>query len=75
MLRFLGSESEPALPAVRWSHPHEEQLERFLRGELSLPEVLPIVRHLLKGCPQCLKVTRPIGELMAQKPNRPGDRP
>ena len=39
-----------------------------MRSELSLPETLPIVRHLLAGCSECLKVTRPLWELMEKKP-------
>ncbi|HEV2853271.1 MAG TPA: hypothetical protein VHC97_10750 [Thermoanaerobaculia bacterium] len=35
-----------------------------MRGELSLPEAVPVVRHLLRGCTECLKVTRPLWELM-----------
>ncbi len=27
-------------------------------GELSRPEVLAVVRHLLTGCPRCVEVTR-----------------
>jgi hypothetical protein len=73
MLRSLETESEPATPAVRWSHPTEEQLLRFLRGELPRAEVKPIVRHMLADCPECLKVTRPLWELMERKPERLGD--
>lgn len=74
MLRSIGSASEEAFPAVRWSHPPAEQLERFMRGELSLPEALPIVRHMLAGCTECQRVTAPLWELMEQKPERPGGR-
>jgi hypothetical protein len=35
------------------SHPDPSQLERFIRGDLPRPEVLVVVRHLLRGCPQC----------------------
>jgi hypothetical protein len=55
-------------------HPAERELQTFLTGALPPPEAAPIVRHLLKGCPQCLKVTRPIVELMMQKPKRRGGR-
>ena len=68
MLRSLETESKPAPRAVRWSHPTEEQLLSFLRAELPLVEVKPIVRHMLAGCPECLKVTRPIWEVMAPRP-------
>lgn len=58
MLRSIGREPETAPPAVHPSHPHPDQLERFMRTELSWPEVVPIVRHLLTGCTQCKRVTR-----------------
>ena len=38
-------------------HPDLLRLERFLRGESSRPEARTVVRHLLRGCPQCLQVT------------------
>ena len=44
--------------SVRSQHPHEKQLQRFMRLELPRPEVVPIVRHLLTGCSCCLEVTR-----------------
>jgi uncharacterized membrane protein len=43
-------------------------LERFMRNELSRREVVPIVRHLLTGCTQCLQVTRPLWELGERAP-------
>lgn len=73
MLRSIGSEPEREPPAFRWRHPHEKQLERFMRGELSPAETLPIVRHMLAGCTKCLKVTRPLWELM-KKPKGLGGR-
>lgn len=48
---------------VRSHHPHEKQLERFMRLELPRPEVVPIVRHLMTGCSCCLEVTRRYWEL------------
>ncbi|HEX9940668.1 MAG TPA: hypothetical protein VGG03_01530 [Thermoanaerobaculia bacterium] len=39
-------------------HPCEPDLERFLRGGLPLEGVRAVVRHLLSGCPRCLRVTR-----------------
>jgi hypothetical protein len=74
MLRSIGSEPKPLPPAVHWSHPQEEQLKRFMRGELSLPEVRQIVRHMLSGCTECLKVTRPLWALMQKEPKRLGGR-
>ena len=40
------------------AHADDEQLERFMRGQLSRPEAAVIVRHLLSQCPQCVAVTR-----------------
>lgn len=60
-LRFFGQD-----------HPLAEQLESFMRGELPLPERLPIVRHMLSGCSECLKVTRPLWKLMERKLERRG---
>lgn len=42
-----------------------------MRGELSPAEVLAVVRHMISGCTECLKVTRPIWELMEKKLKRP----
>jgi hypothetical protein len=39
-------------------HPAEEDLGRFMRGELGPREAAPIVRHVLAGCAKCLEVTR-----------------
>ena len=41
-------------PAV---HPDTTLLEGFLRGALSAAECRTVVRHLLTGCPHCVKVT------------------
>jgi hypothetical protein len=41
-------------PAV---HPDTTLLESFLRGALSAAECRTVVRHLLTGCPRCVKVT------------------
>ena len=42
-------------------HPDPELLERFMRGELSgtsgRAACQRIVRHLLTGCPQCVRIT------------------
>lgn len=68
MLKLIGREPETGLSAVRQNHPHPEQLERFLRGELSRPEVAQVVRHLLTGCPSCLQVTRRLWDLGDRAP-------
>jgi hypothetical protein len=44
-------------------HPAPATLQRFMRGESALSERCAVVRHLLTGCPQCLRVTRPIWRL------------
>ena len=38
-------------------HPSRETLESFMRGELPRAQAVAVVRHLLRGCPQCLQVT------------------
>ena len=63
MLRLSERETEIELPVVREWHPHPRQLERFMRSELPRAEVASIVRHLLKGCPQCVQVTRRLWSL------------
>ena len=68
MLRSIGSEPEPEPPAFRRSHPHEDQLERFMRLELSGPEVAQIICHLLAGCTRCLAVTRRLWALGERAP-------
>ncbi len=55
-------------------HPAEHELQTFLTGVLPPPEAALVVRHLLTGCPQCLKVTRPLWQLMEEKPKRSGGR-
>ena len=49
-------------------HPDEGRLKAFMRGELPREEVRAIVRHLLAGCPECLKVTRRLFELGERPP-------
>jgi hypothetical protein len=47
-------------PDRRDAHPTQQDLVRFLRGELTDEDDLKapaIVRHLLAGCPQCLAIT------------------
>jgi hypothetical protein len=46
----------PAPLPMRPAHPEAFQLERFLRGELTQPEVRAVVRHLLTRCPRCLEI-------------------
>jgi hypothetical protein len=40
------------------NHPARRDLESFMHAELPPSEVSGVVRHLLAGCPVCLKVTR-----------------
>jgi hypothetical protein len=44
----------PASPG----HPADEELRRFMMGELGRLEIRAIVRHLLTGCPSCHQWTR-----------------
>ena len=60
MLTLNGCEPEIDLPAAGPWHPDPKQLERFMSGKLPQSEVALIVRHLLKGCPQCAQVTHPL---------------
>jgi hypothetical protein len=48
-------------------HPHPESLQRFLLGQATTAEKRVIVLHLLQGCRECLKVTRPVW-LLADRP-------
>jgi hypothetical protein len=54
------------------SHPTEDSLLRFLRGEASQAERRAVVRHLLAGCPECLAVTRPVWKLMESAAKKEG---
>jgi len=44
-------------------HPRPVVLLRFLRGEAAGAERSAVVRHLLAGCPECVRVTRPVWRL------------
>lgn len=44
-------------------HPAPGLLEAFMRNEVTAPNRLRIVRHLLSGCPQCVAVTRRVWSL------------
>jgi hypothetical protein len=57
------------------THPGEEELARFFRGELPGPEARRIVRHLLTHCPRCSEVTRRLWQLGdgASGPDLEGD--
>jgi len=51
------------------NHPAEEDLVRFMRGELTPGKAAPIVRHLLAGCAQYRKVTRGLWSFGNEAPN------
>jgi hypothetical protein len=56
LLAPLREQPLPALLTMPAAHPEAEQVERFLRGELTPPEVRSVVRHLLARCPRCIEV-------------------
>ena len=39
-------------------HPDRGLLEKFMHDKVDAPERRLVVRHLLTGCPRCVKVTR-----------------
>jgi len=41
-------------------HPEPQQIERFAHGEATPAETSAVVRHLLKGCPKCREIIRPL---------------
>jgi hypothetical protein len=41
-------------------HPDGVQVERFLLGETNRAENQRVVRHLLRGCPECQKAARAV---------------
>ncbi|HEV8580945.1 MAG TPA: hypothetical protein VGX68_17905 [Thermoanaerobaculia bacterium] len=49
--------------ADRHDHPKPEQLERFMRGEVSPAENRAVVNHLLTRCPQCRYITSRLWKL------------
>jgi hypothetical protein len=56
LIEPLGGQLLPALLTMPPAHPEAEQVERFLRGELTRAEVRAVVRHLLTRCPRCVEV-------------------
>lgn len=48
---------------MKSQHPTEGQLSDLLRGDMPKDEVRAIVRHLLTGCSECLRVTRKLWNL------------
>ena len=59
---ILSQESPAESPRARLApaaiHSPEQDLTRFMRGELARAEMAGVVRHLLTGCPRCVEVTR-----------------
>lgn len=53
----LSAVVEATPPAANQDHPHPDQLEDFMTNRLSRPETARVLRHLLRGCPQCSRVT------------------
>jgi hypothetical protein len=45
------------LPQVAQNHPHPRQLERFMANDLPRSQRAEVIRHLLRGCPECAQVT------------------
>ena len=68
MLSSIRSEPEIALLTAHKNHPHEDQLTRFMCGDLPRHEFALIVRHLLTGCKQCVQATRALWELGERAP-------
>ncbi|MEO6193888.1 MAG: hypothetical protein ABIS20_12820 [Thermoanaerobaculia bacterium] len=56
LLEPLSPQPLPAPLPMPAAHPEAEQVERFLRGELTPAEVRAVVRHLLTRCPRCAEV-------------------
>ena len=54
------------------NHPSEAVLVRFMRGELPPGAAAAVVRHLLAGCAQCLKVTRKLWSFGEELPEPGG---
>lgn len=49
----------PTVPIAADHHPTSEQLEKFMCAELAPAELGVVLRHLVKGCEVCRKVTAP----------------
>ncbi|HZF09316.1 MAG TPA: hypothetical protein VFE33_11050 [Thermoanaerobaculia bacterium] len=56
---------------TRGRHPDPALLEQFMRDDVTAPEKLRVVRHLLTGCPQCVAVTRKLWALAGGRPFAP----
>lgn len=61
------------LEASAGEHPGAEVLLRFLRCAASPEERREVVRHLLRGCRECVAVTRPVW-LLGDDVRRPKSR-
>ena len=58
----------PSQEGAGGKHPAEEDLVRFMRGQLAPRQAGPIVRHLLAGCTRCSAVTRELWSLGNEAP-------
>ena len=71
MLKSIRREPEVCLRTVDLEqHPHPDQLESFMNHNLPPSEARKIIRHLLKGCPVCTRVTRELWKLGERAPRR-----
>lgn len=44
-------------------HPSKSRLERFMHGELPPEQNREVVRHLVRGCDDCTRITAPLWEI------------
>lgn len=49
-------------------HPAMEELQRFMTGGVSRLEARAVVRHLLRGCPACIRETGRLWNLGGERP-------
>jgi len=61
---------EARLDPTGEEHPALHDLQRLMRGELPRAEAKVVVRHLLKGCPGCIRETRRLWSF-GEQPLRP----
>jgi hypothetical protein len=59
-------EQDPHRSPAGPDHPAEEELRRFMAGTSPPAATLRIVRHLLRGCPDCGTVTSGLWDLGAE---------
>ncbi|HEX3131611.1 MAG TPA: hypothetical protein VH394_30015 [Thermoanaerobaculia bacterium] len=59
----------------RIQHPHPTELERFLLGDLSGPDTVRVISHLLKGCGLCSQRMEPLAGVLLRPELVPEDAP